>query len=1351
MTELTERKIINNNAKKAASIADITCGLCQTAGLPLFLIRKSIVPSDYEKGNNWSNGMNPKELDGREPKEALEHHQYVYRLLREGFVYVMLKRVGSTEKEFLTYESLERGGFRFKPEREIEEKKPKPLSEKCVNQYHHIKALFLSIPNPEQYDMAWIAYSRHAWSDQTKSAYKLMDESKLSRFTQIIINKNSIANPSSLVTEKMPPRAFDTQHFVDKQRVLFESTITNNQSKKLLYPFRYIDPQGLKKELDLLNKQNMKVASIIVEDTLGLAEEFAYYRSQYVEPYLSAIRKADLNIENMITQQYQNSVDNGLAKDGKDFDSPLDLLIKAYQQYKDENQCEAEKLYKKTDYWKKFQDIYGLGIQTVDGYPLEAFLREPQPKLLQQDETFAACVVNDYKDAGILDKYFSEKNVYKRKILSCIDNYQNALLQFYHTTTLDTEKVIYTFRGGKYESLILDSYFNNSVPNKMFPTQNVLAQSLIRVENFDNNTMELIKLDDDIAKEKLRQFNALYSTQELGRKTEATHVEIYRYKGSGSKLAQKKFDEKWAEIKERLDYKRYETFKNENIQLYNELMDKVRKLSKDYFVYITWLAGDEPIEQSSSEKQGTQPINNYAIKLSHYNDNYFWQVEYPLDYSDTHLNFMTDIMKILKMDYLGTMTLDEQFGIWDRMFRNKNTLFFWPFYGDGTQDTLWSTLLKTHLTESQKLQGEHQLSTSDIINKSVDNVKSILGIDLVKSKIKDFLGLYNGLNSLAIEGFSNIPAKGLLNIQGDKGFLSSLSNKSAIKTNRPINVNLAQAHLQGSFRLLSGLSGEVVSFSVNRNNLKQVLNSLAENKLLILSSNSAKQTIQGTNGNSVTLSWNEPKGQVVIHQATGKGQFTFEAFLAGKNEEQVKKLAGALSQGDYSVLSELKDKIEFSQFKGANYHNIDSHLNEIVHKERATVYLENSATIAANAVLGVFEVLSFMNNLEQLNSQITGEEERSAIYRSLYRSAISGIQLSLEGLNSIIAIGVANSHSESALHLIAKNSTTLIKSAGVILSIWTIYDGISGIIKGIERASYGDVGGLGYIVASAFNVLSGVAAILAIFFPIFGLVAFMLGMISAFLLWLFRDKSESWTLIEKWMTRCYFGNAEHQEKLTPFPLNNYGTFYAINDYFCALTGATAVIQYDRDDNELFSASSRYDIPIHYSDGYTNPNNNAARFNKSVYISLVLPNFDTEESTFEGVLYIEPDLTKGRRFAQPNEEPIKVKFEASNENNMLVISNKNDIKLSTFLVRKSDELNMKTERYDYIKDEKNDIQSTSYAVVIKLGELYGLHKLALVVKYWQEGKVKKDKNGDIITINGTVQKQLPLLLTYHYKD
>ncbi|WP_392559014.1 toxin VasX [Orbus mooreae] len=1343
MTQSTEKNLISNIAQKSASIADLTCGLCQTPGLPIFLIRKSIIPNDYNASIDWSKGMNLSELEGREPTEPLVHHKNVYRLLREGFVYIMLQRAGSTEKQFLTYESLEQGGFRFKPEREIEEKKPKELSERCVNKNHHIKALFLSIPNPENYDSVWIAYSRHAWSEQVKEYYKSVDVSKLSRFTHILINKSSMVDPALLVTKEMAPRAFNTEQFIDGERILFETHFKNSENKKLLYPFRALDPLDLQNELKLLNDQGLKAGTVIVEDTLGLAEELAFYRSQYVQPYLSAIRQADLNIENMITQEYQHNVDEGLAKEGTEFDSPLDLLIKAYNQYKEDKPCEAEQLYKKTDYWQKFLDTYGTAMQTSHDSPFIAGSIVQGQDVLQKEESFAACVVNNNNDASILDRYFSEDNVYKRKILSCIDSYKNALLQFYHETTKDTEKVVYTFRGGIYESTIVDNYFNNSIANKSAVPKYVLEQSLNQIEIFDIEKMELLELPPDIADKKLRQFNALYGETLLGRKSEATHVAVYRYKGTGSELAQKKFDKKWAEIEKRLDLKRYQEFSNDNIKLYNELMDKVLKLSKDYFTYLTWLAGNEPVDKTDETDHGAV-TNNYAIQLNSYNDNYFWQIEYPVDYSDTHFNFMTDIIKVLKMDYLGTMTLDQQFGVWDRMFRNKKTLFFWPFYGDGKNDTLWTLLLSTHLKESEKLKDDQMLSMSDVIKQVADNAKSIIGIDLAKSKIKDFLGLYNGLNSLAIEGFSNIPAKGMFDLKNGKGFLSSLSNQATINTKPLINTNLTQVHLQGAFRLLSGLSAEVVQLKVSRSQLNQTLDLLIKNKILILSSDSAKNTITTTEGRTITFTMNEAKGRVDILETTGKGQFTLQAFLVGKNEEEIKKLATALSKGDFSVLSEMKDKISFSAVKGNNYHDIESYFNELVNKERATVYLENGISLALNGILAIFEVLNFMRNLESLNSLRLGEAERKEIYSSLSKSCVTGTQLAFEGIASSIAIITANASGKSALFFIKQSSVQIARGAGAILSIWVIADGIGGILKGVARASYGDVGGLGYVLGSSFQILSGVAALLSILFPIFGIVAFILGVISALLLWIFRDKSESWTLIEKWMTRCYFGNAEHQEKLTPYPLNNYGTFYAINDYFCALNGATATIWYDSNDNSLFVNSPRYDNTTDIG-AIQSRGDYATLFNKSIYINLVLPNYDKNLSTFDGILYIEPDLTPGRRLAKADEQPIKVKFESSNRDNMLQITNKDDIPLSTFLVRQKLELDEeKGELYSYIKLKDSEEFSSSYGISIKLGELLGNHKLALVVKYWQEGKIKQDNHG-------RKQQQIPLLLTYHYKD
>lgn len=84
-----DNTLIHEASEKSLALANGKCGACQRRGFPLLLVRKSVVPDKFKSDVDWSAGMCS--LDDREPEKAFTTHQYAYRTLREGYVYLLLE------------------------------------------------------------------------------------------------------------------------------------------------------------------------------------------------------------------------------------------------------------------------------------------------------------------------------------------------------------------------------------------------------------------------------------------------------------------------------------------------------------------------------------------------------------------------------------------------------------------------------------------------------------------------------------------------------------------------------------------------------------------------------------------------------------------------------------------------------------------------------------------------------------------------------------------------------------------------------------------------------------------------------------------------------------------------------------------------------------------------------------------------------------------------------------------------------------------------------------------------------------------------------------------------------------
>ncbi|MCX8575559.1 hypothetical protein J3U28_11330, partial [Gilliamella sp. B3831] len=141
-------ELVNEANKKALVLSNGQCGVCQRKGFPIFLVRKSIVPIKFRKDINWSQGM--VSLGDREPEEKLLEYQYVYRTLREGYVYILcnpIKNKKDRKLEIMVYEVTYSGAMRLREFRDVKGSRPKEIPLSCIEDNHNVKGMFITIDN----------------------------------------------------------------------------------------------------------------------------------------------------------------------------------------------------------------------------------------------------------------------------------------------------------------------------------------------------------------------------------------------------------------------------------------------------------------------------------------------------------------------------------------------------------------------------------------------------------------------------------------------------------------------------------------------------------------------------------------------------------------------------------------------------------------------------------------------------------------------------------------------------------------------------------------------------------------------------------------------------------------------------------------------------------------------------------------------------------------------------------------------------------------------------------------------------------------------------------------------------
>ncbi|WP_392560325.1 toxin VasX [Orbus mooreae] len=275
VTENTQR-VDTSSVSAIASLTD-NGHACEREGYPILLLRKSAV------NKAWASPYSPLfsllkssqlSLDDREPKEPLQDHNEVLRVLREGYVYILAGT--ANKKEYIRYyEVLEGGILREKAPEDLEVDDRAPFPVRCLADNHYVPASFISvdISNDELNDkpFLWIAYSRYPWNKETRDYYK--NSQDLARFSQIDL-KSFIQAPDG------HSRGIDLSSEFILGNVL---EFTPNICGKLRYLPNYQDKSEQRVPFThFINARKYQykktVGAIILEDALGMAEDLNFQR-----------------------------------------------------------------------------------------------------------------------------------------------------------------------------------------------------------------------------------------------------------------------------------------------------------------------------------------------------------------------------------------------------------------------------------------------------------------------------------------------------------------------------------------------------------------------------------------------------------------------------------------------------------------------------------------------------------------------------------------------------------------------------------------------------------------------------------------------------------------------------------------------------------------------------------------------------------------------------------------------------------------------------------------------------------------------------------------------------------------
>lgn len=139
------------------------CPNCNKSGLAILPVRYAVVPLE-------ANATLPETLGNKVIDIKLKHHKYALRTLRQGFVYLLYEKHARGSNIKWEIYSVSPAGTLWKQysTTAIQSVSTEPA---CSVTGHNIPASVITIEKPEKCGKVWIAFSEHAWSEDTFKSF----------------------------------------------------------------------------------------------------------------------------------------------------------------------------------------------------------------------------------------------------------------------------------------------------------------------------------------------------------------------------------------------------------------------------------------------------------------------------------------------------------------------------------------------------------------------------------------------------------------------------------------------------------------------------------------------------------------------------------------------------------------------------------------------------------------------------------------------------------------------------------------------------------------------------------------------------------------------------------------------------------------------------------------------------------------------------------------------------------------------------------------------------------------------------------------------------------------------------
>ena len=304
--------------------------------------------------------------------------------------------------------------------------------------------------------------------------------------------------------------------------------------------------------------------------------------------------------------------------------------------------------------------------------------------------------------------------------------------------------------------------------------------------------------------------------------------------------------------------------------------------------------------------------------------------------------------------------------------------------------------------------------------------------------------------------------------------------------------------------------------------------------------------------------------------------------------------------------------------------------------------------------------IQYQENLKKLEDNSIGETIRYEIKRDVqfgFYKVVAGFTNTINELlkfadltlSQAVRTFITNRASLSTLvNGVFKISAGAVGVMGIISSVISITEGCFLFAKGMQK---GGAVGTALCIAGALQVISGIASLaqsiglmlsISIFTGPIGVAIFVFILVAQLVITLiqkiFKDESDDWDKMQIWFNNCLFGT-KSSDKGIAYAATFDSMALEINDFMAALINLDAVIQLQEKPIYYQEQMRLYKQTKLYNDKQTNSgrptgSTSIAHLCREIYISFVLPNYDSDESYFEAIL---------RFFDRNNQETVALKI------------------------------------------------------------------------------------------------------------